>query len=341
MKKFFPLLLVLMIVLFGALIFKDHITSHVILLKDGNRIVADESWVIGDKVFYESKGHTDFIPIDQVKDLKQGGLKTGSGVAVFIEKQLDAGRKTAAKLFTWGRSGTNSNGSLYLRWVPVLAGILLCILLSALLLRKHRPTKAEKTKETPLAPAKPEKAAPDVVHEDRDLVAEHFLKVFKAQIGADANAEAVLTEVRPRSQDGNHIYELRVKMGDEWNSRRMTLGPIGEDSGSRSRCYYVIYDEHLVVKVPPAPIKNFKTYQQRLLKEAVIAERIAPRECLVPQISVILKKVRPLHGGSALTMEEQEQRYVDWVKENPEYQRFLQIDGAFAYFIKGMMKAGN
>ena len=51
MKKLVPLLLVLMIVVFGVLIFKDHITSHVILLKDGTRIVADESWVVGDKVF--------------------------------------------------------------------------------------------------------------------------------------------------------------------------------------------------------------------------------------------------------------------------------------------------
>ena len=157
MKKIFPLLLILMIMLFGALIFKDHITSHVILLKDGNRIVADESWVVGDKVFFESKGSTDFVPIDQVKDIKQGGFKKGSGIAIFIERQLDAVKERAAKLFSRDKPGPNGNGSLLFKWVPVLAGILLCILLSVLVLRRRRPAEAGEKEEKPTAaPASPE-----------------------------------------------------------------------------------------------------------------------------------------------------------------------------------------
>ena len=332
MKKLFPLLLILMIIVVGTLILKDHITSHVIILKDGSRIVADESWVVGDKVFYESNGRTDFIPIDQVRDLKQGGLKEGSGIATFIQDQLDSGKEAADDLLTRANPNTFGGKSLIFRWVPVLIGILLCLLMSVLLLRRRRSPKAGK-KDKKQEPSKTRIPEAEIAHTGGEIVVEHFLKVFKVQKGVDEDAESEVKKMAPPSPDGNHIYELRVKTGDEWTSRRMTLGPIGEDSGSRSCCYYVIYDDHLVVKVPPFPIKDFKTYQQRLRKEAAIASRIAPRECLVPQISTILKKVHPFRGDAPLPAEELEKKYVDWINDHPEYQHYLQIEGTYAYFM--------
>ena len=333
MKKLVPMLLVLMIVVFGVLIFKDHITSHVILLKDGTRIVADESWVVGDKVFYESKGLTDFVPIDQVMDIKQGGLKKGSGIATFIQDRLNSGKDAASDILSQTSPGTPGGKSLLFRWGPVLIGILLCIFITMLLIRKRRPRKTEKEEVKQKAPATVELPAEDRGSKDQQIVVKHFLKVFKAQKGAGEDAEAVFKKLEPPSPDGNYIYELRVKIEDEWTTRRMTLGPIGEDSGSRSRCYYVIYDDHLVVKIPPYPINNFETYHKRLRKEASIAGIIAPRECLVPQISTILKKIHPFPGSASQSAEEQEKTYVDWVKENPLYQQYLQIEGTFAYFM--------
>lgn len=332
MKKVFPLLLILMIIVFGVLILKNHITSHVIIMKDGTRIVADESWVIGDKVFYESKGQTDFIPIDQVSELKQGGLKKGSNIATFIQEQLDSGKKTASHLITRANPELFGKKSLVFRWVPVLIGILLCITLSVLLIRKRRSHKAPKKSEKQ-DPSEVDIPEADVEYNGQEIIVEHFLKVFKAQKGADEDAKAVFKQVESRSLDGNHIYELRVEMDDEWTSRRMTLGPIGEDSGSRSRCYYVIYDDHLVVKVPPYPMKDFKIYRQRLRKEAAIASKIDPRECLVPQISTILKKVHPFREDSALPAAELEKKYVSWIKDNPDYQQYLKIEGSYAYFM--------
>lgn len=334
MKKLFPLLLILMIIVFGILILKNHITSHVILLKDGSRIVADDSWVVGDKVFYESQGKTDYIPIDQVRDLKQGGFKQGSGIAAFIKDQWEFGRESVSDLFNRSGPGAWSGKPMVLRWVPVLIGILLCIFISVLLLRKRRSHMAGKKNETKAPPVKTVLDA-DPAYKGQEIIAAHFLKVFKAQKGADEDAEAVIKEVesRPLDSNHNHIYELRVKLGDEWTSRRMTLGPIGEDSGSRSRCYYVIYDDHLVVKVPPFPVKNFKTYRQRLRKEAEIASKLDPRECLVPQISTILKKVHPFLEEASLPAEQLETKYADWIEDNPEYQQYLQIEGAYAYFM--------
>ena len=43
----------------------------------------------------------------------------------------------------------------------------------------------------------------------------------------------------------------------DWAKRRMTIGPLGEESGSKSKCYYVIYDIHMVVKIPVRPIARF------------------------------------------------------------------------------------
>ena len=56
----------------------------------------------------------------------------------------------------------------------------------------------------------------------------------------------------------NHIYELRVKHMEDWAKRRMTIGPLGEESGSKSKCYFVIYDVHLVLKTPARPIDDFE-----------------------------------------------------------------------------------
>ena len=190
MKKIFPLLLVLMIIVFGILIFKDHITSHVIILKDGSRIVADESWVVGDKVFYEIKGITDFVAIEQVQDIKQAGLKKGSGIATFIQEQLNLGKTTANDILSQSGSGATGRKSLMLRGGPVLVGILLCIVFAVLLLRKRRSHKTEKT-EKKTSPATVDLSAADEEHKDQEIVVEHFLKVFMAQKGAEENAEAV------------------------------------------------------------------------------------------------------------------------------------------------------
>ncbi len=332
MKKLIPLILIVMIIVFGALIFKNFITSHVIILKDETRIVADETWVVGDKVFYESKGRTDYVAIDQVREIKQGGLKEGSDIALFMQEQLDTGKKTANNLIARINPGTMEKNSLVFRWAPVMIGILLCIGLSMLLLRKRRSRNTGK-KTQPKKPSAADTPEENVEYKGQEIIVEYFLKIFTVQKGADEDAPAMLRPVGSRSPDGNFIYELRVKLGDEWTSRRMTLGPIGEDSGSRSRCYDVIYDDHLVVKVPPYPIKNFKTYRQRILNEAGIAHRIAPRECLIPRISTILKKVHPFYEDSALSAEKLEKKYVDWIKDNPEFQQYLKIESSYAYFM--------
>ena len=96
----------------------------------------------------------------------------------------------------------------------------------------------------------------------------------------------------------------------------MTIGPIGEDSGSRSTCYYVIYDDHIVVKISPTPLADFSKYIQNISSDNHIAKELSPRECLIPRVSVILKKIHPLQEGSRLPIELMEEKYIQLLEDN-------------------------
>jgi len=332
MKKLIPLLLIVLIIVFGALISKDYLSSHIIILKDDTRIITDETWVVDDKVFYKIHDRTHYIAIDKVLDIKEGGLKEGSEIALLIKLKLASLNKTIDGLLAGVDTEKMMSRDLITRIGTVLIGILFCIGLAIWLIKKRKTRRPKKKKEKKEAP-KTDITETVVEHKGQEIVVKHFLDIFKAQKGGDEDAPTALRPVKSKSNDGNFIYELRVKLGEDWTSRRMTLGPIGEDSGSRSKCYYVIYDDHIVVKVPPTPLKEFKRYQLSLQREADIARILAPRECLIPGISVILKKVHPFYEDTALSADQLEDKYVEWIEENPEYQRFLKIEGAYAYFM--------
>jgi len=332
MKKLIPLLLIVLIIVFGVLISKNFLTSHVIILKDDTRIITDETWVVEDKVFYKLHERTHYIPIDRVLDIKQGGLRESSEIALFLKHKLASLSQKTDEIMGGVDTEKMRDKNLIARVGAVLAGILVCIGLAFWLIKKRKnrgPGKKRGKQER----TQSKTVETDVEYKGQEIVVEHFLNIFKAQKGADEDAPTALRPVRSQSSDGKFIYELRVKLGDEWTSRRMSIGPIGEESGSRSKCYYVIYDDHLVVKVPPAPIKEFKRYQLSLQREADIARILAPRECLVPGISVILKKVHPFYEDTDLSADQLEAKYVEWIEENSEYQRFLKIEGTYAYFM--------
>jgi serine/threonine protein kinase len=113
----------------------------------------------------------------------------------------------------------------------------------------------------------------------------------------------------------------------------MSIGPLGEESGSKSTCYYVIFDQHLVVKIPPKPIRHFEDYVAGLKKERHIVERLAPRECIVPTVSVILDRVHPIPAGAGPDAEAREETHIAWLRQTPVSQEHLKINGSFAYFM--------
>jgi len=160
-----------------------------------------------------------------------------------------------------------------------------------------------------------------------------FLNLFKCQIGADPDAKVEFVPLMSKSSGPNHIYELRVKHMEDWTKRRMTIGPLGEDAGSKSKCYYVIYDVHMVVKVPARPVTDFENYIESIKKEVAIVNKLIPKECIVPKVSVILGQIHTFPDSEDIPAERLEDQYINWVRKSTEYQDYLKINSTFVYFM--------
>ncbi len=69
-KKYFVSLLIVLFLIVGYLFFKDMIKKNIIVLKDGTAISADETWQVGDKVFYKNKDRIDFVIGENVENIE-------------------------------------------------------------------------------------------------------------------------------------------------------------------------------------------------------------------------------------------------------------------------------
>jgi len=167
----------------------------------------------------------------------------------------------------------------------------------------------------------------------RATVLRYFLRLFTNQINAPAQAPFEVKRIDAPSFGPHYdTFELRVEHAGEWITRRMTIAPLGSESGSKSMCFYVIYDDHLVVKIPQLPITELNDYLDCIYADQRIVFRLAPRECVVPGVSVILKRIYSFPEDK-LAPEKMEGRYISWLKKNPEYQKFLKIDDTFIFFM--------
>ncbi len=167
----------------------------------------------------------------------------------------------------------------------------------------------------------------------RATVIRYFLRIFKHQINASTQDKSELKRMDVTTFGSKfHTFEMNVEHKGEKESRRMTIAPLGEDSGSKSMCFYVIYDDHLVVKIPPTPITDLAKYLDSIHADQRIVFRLKPRECVVPCVSVILKRVHAFEGEN-IGPEKIEGKYISWLKNNPEHQEYLKVDDAFVFFM--------
>ena len=316
MKKIYiisPLIVLLLIA--GYLFFEDMIKKNIIVLKDGNAISADETWKVGEKVFYKNKDRIEFVIGEDVEDIK-------------VKYHLAKGKGNLSGVF----SKINLAGINFTYWIKTVGitgiGAFLCI--GIFFLSRHivRTQKIKRQADTDTNDSEVEEE-----YIGQEVVVAFFLNIFKFKKGLPKEAKAMLRPVESPSPNANCIYDLRLKNGDERDTRRMTIGTLGDKSSSRSLSYYVIYDDHLVVKIPPTPITEFHQYAALIRKDGRIAEKLAPKECLVPRVSVILKKVHPFPEESDLTPEMLEKKYVQLLESNSEYQKHLKIGDTFAYFM--------
>jgi serine/threonine protein kinase len=164
-----------------------------------------------------------------------------------------------------------------------------------------------------------------------ETIARFFLKIFKAQLGESQDALAEIKQLTLDSIAPTMTYEMRVAHNRKWETRRMTVGPLGEEGTSRSQCFTVIYDDHLVLKIPQKPIKKFNSYIDNILSDQEIVKKLAPRECIVPSVSAILRRVHPFSDADTLIPIELEKKYIDWLIKFPTFQDYLKIDESFIF----------
>lgn len=302
------------------------VVTEIIVLKTGSYITTWKTWVIGETVFYDEAGEIRTIETQTVEE-----------VLDFPPESL-SNLKRRFKLLATAASETDQpfyNSVLR----PILLGAILALgVLSACVGRwlfrlkssKASNRKAGKKAATP-ADLPPARCVPELF--GLADVEAFFLTLYRRQIGADLGAPARITSVPDKNNAPARIYKLAVKHNDEWKSRRMTIGPIGEGSHSKSQCFYVIFDTHMVVKIPPIPIEDFSDYIHRIRHEAMLVKKLAPRVCIIPNLSVILGRIHHFTGFGAMLGSPTEENYIRFLEKNPEYQSVLKIGGSFAFFM--------
>ncbi|MDM8544355.1 hypothetical protein QUF75_09235 [Desulfococcaceae bacterium HSG7] len=167
--------------------------------------------------------------------------------------------------------------------------------------------------------------------DDKNHILKFFLTFFQLQKGASAQCPSKLVSIDVKNSD--HIYELSFRHKGKWHSRRMSIARLGQKSGSKSACFKVIYDDLIVVKIPPFPIKHFDEYIKNIDDERRIVDALPDIDCISPRVSTILKKIAPFSRDDEADPEKFEQKCIQRLRSFPQFQRHLRIGGSFAFFM--------
>ncbi|MCF8079471.1 MAG: hypothetical protein K9K88_09350 [Desulfobacterales bacterium] len=166
-----------------------------------------------------------------------------------------------------------------------------------------------------------------------DEVVRYFSRIYRIQVGAHADTPGRIEPLEQEPGISDRRFRLGVQTGGNWKWRYMTIRPIGEDTGSKSQCFYVIYDTHIVVKIPPVPIRDFSDYIRRIQFEAEIVRVLAPQKCIIPNVSVILRMVHRLDDRRPRSEQQIEEDYLRLAERSPGLQQCLKIEKEFAFFM--------
>lgn len=306
---------------------------QVIYIKGGEPVLADNISQSDQFVFYQADGKSGMFMKDDVTSVGSVTLKKQTPVFLIIDRRkqevmdhLGFNRKISRAL--------DSRMLIFLAFFAAVCGIArLVLMLSAAAQSTDSKTSEENGSQ------KSAGHAGDVDKESQESsdlrdIALFFLELFRVQNGLNKNAPARFSMADTSASRKMKVFELGVKGSNDWMTRRMSIGPLGEGTGSKSKCFYVIYDTPMVVKIPPAPVTDMEKYVGAIRREVQIAARLSPVACIVPMVSVVLKKVKKLPYESSLTQEQLEKQYIRLVEEKPEYQEYLKIGDRFAFFME-------
>jgi len=170
---------------------------------------------------------------------------------------------------------------------------------------------------------------------DKEQIIDFFLNLFKLQCtNPNPGSKSLEYELLPSASGPDEIYELRVRCGVEWKTRRMSICQLGDTVESKSTCYKVIYDEQLVIKIPPKPFIDFEKYLAYINNERHIVDQMSPAiHSLSPSLSAILNMVPDLSFSSETDPGLLEDKYIKMLTSHPRLQKHLKIGKGFVLFM--------
>ncbi len=331
MKKLFKfVMMTALLIIGGVVIFVHNSDQQVVVLRDGTIKEVDSVWESesGALISYEVDGETILLNRNEIKSYGKRTLgHIYQQVSGYIRNKFEGMESILNRFFR----EKNISVGLSLTQNIFLLGLLLFLFVLFFSVRpgKQKPAPAPDAEEKETVVTQEVK---DGVPTRIDVVG-FFLNLFKQQIGASPDAPVEYVPLMSKNSGPNHIYELRVQHMSDWATRRMTIGPLGEESGSKSKCYYVIYDIHMVVKIPAKPVTDFEQYIESIKKEADIVNKLIPKECIIPKVSVILDMIHTFPDSGDIPPETLEEKYINWMRQSPEYQKYLRINNTFVYIM--------
>ncbi len=313
------------------------IEKDIIYLKNGNFILADNVWGNGKIVYYKNNNKTDMVLKTDVDQVKANARQETVSYKKTIMQYYGVKKEQLVDYLSLKQS---EKSFIFFGLTKIFPGIIILILmasaykiLAVLLYNLHESGKnkqddfEDSEKNLDFFKINEQKL------NDIERIAYYFLKLYKKQLNVPEKAPADFYPADAGQSVSKSIFELRVRQNKAWSKRRITITRTGQDSSSKSKCFYVIYDIHMVIKIPPQPIDNFDLYLKNIKKEKAVIDILAPRECIVPMISVIMRRFHTFPGESLLPAEKLEEKYIQWVSRYPKHQEHLKINGSFVYFM--------
>ncbi len=305
--------------LIAAVIITAFWNRQAIVLTSGQIIGVEKTWTMFDEVYYEDRsGALDIVQANHVDRIVRAGFTGPEDWHIILKIEIAA----HGHFFGFLRSSVF--------WLSGLgAGILLVLFF---LFRKRI---VPRTHETPSESVRQDIRAIYISADlpDFNKVLLYFLNLYLLQSGAGKEDRYVYHKVDGKGPLGTTVYEFKIQQKGHWLSRKISIGPIGETSGARSKCFYVIFDDHFVVKMPPEGVTDFDAYVRSIQSDRRIATALAPRECLVPRLSLILKKIPAFSETFDRLHGDDESKTMATLKLLPELRNFLKIGGGYTFFM--------
>ncbi|MDJ0783422.1 MAG: hypothetical protein QNJ22_15705 [Desulfosarcinaceae bacterium] len=168
----------------------------------------------------------------------------------------------------------------------------------------------------------------------QEQIVAFFLQLFQAQCAPGRQGKARFTASGVQGPHGTTVYDLQVHIQGKYHRRRMSIGPLGPGRVGSSLCFFVIYDVHLVVKLPRTPITNYTQYIESIDRERQIAALLKGIPAIIPRVTTVLENVHRFGDHDHLSADAVERRYIAWMRRNPAFQRYVKIGDSFAFFME-------